>query len=204
MLPLGGPGDSIQGEIYGEIEDLQGRFNINNLVDAQGEVDQPSLEQFQRLLLALGLDPRFAGIAADLDHELVEESVVEQVDQRLKHLAGVDQPARQLRPRQGQAGSGRDLFLAVQWQAIEVLADHHVCQQRGTRPTAGQRLGRHGRGADALLTGTGIGRADVPDHVVLLRNDRELFKHLLADTLQWLAAVAMSLAGIVDAIAWDA
>ena len=31
---------------------------------------------------------------------------------------------------------------------------------------------------------------------MLLRNDRELFKHLLADTLQWLAAVAMSLAGI--------
>jgi general secretion pathway protein K len=65
VLPLGGPGDSIQGEIYGEIQDLQGRFNINNLVDAQGKVDEPSLEQFQRLLLALGLDPRFAGIAAD-------------------------------------------------------------------------------------------------------------------------------------------
>ena len=29
------------------------------------EVDEPSLEQFRRLLLALGLDPRFAGIAAD-------------------------------------------------------------------------------------------------------------------------------------------
>ena len=65
VLPLGGPGDSIQGEIYGQIEDLQGRFNINNLVNAQGEVDEPSLEQFRRLLLALGLDPRFAGIAAD-------------------------------------------------------------------------------------------------------------------------------------------
>ncbi len=65
VLPLGGPGDSIQGEIYGEIQDLQGRFNINNLVDANGEVDEPSLEQFRRLLLALGLDPRFAGLAAD-------------------------------------------------------------------------------------------------------------------------------------------
>ena len=65
VLPLGGPGDSIQGEIYGEIQDLQGRFNINNLVDANGEVDQPSLEQFQRLLLSLGLDPRTAGITAD-------------------------------------------------------------------------------------------------------------------------------------------
>ena len=65
ILPLGGPGDSIQGEIYGQIEDLQGRFNINNLVGKQGQVDQPSLEQFQRLLIALGLDVRFAGIAAD-------------------------------------------------------------------------------------------------------------------------------------------
>lgn len=65
ILPLGGPGDSIQGEIYGEIQDLQGRFNVNNLVDAQGEVDEPSLEQFRRLLAALGLDPRIAGITAD-------------------------------------------------------------------------------------------------------------------------------------------
>ncbi len=65
VLPLGGPGDSIQGEIFGEIQDLQGRFNINNLVDANGEIDQPSLDQFQRLLISLGIDPRFAGIAAD-------------------------------------------------------------------------------------------------------------------------------------------
>ena len=65
VLPLGGAGDSIQGEIYGQIEDLQGRFNVNNLVDQQGEVDQASLEQFQRLLIALGIDVRFAGIAAD-------------------------------------------------------------------------------------------------------------------------------------------
>jgi general secretion pathway protein K len=62
-LPL--ESDDIQGEIFGQIEDLQGRFNINNLIDEQGKVDKPSLEQFQRLLLALGLDVRFAGIAAD-------------------------------------------------------------------------------------------------------------------------------------------
>ncbi len=65
VLPLGAEGDSIQGEIYGQIEDLQGRFNINNLVDQQGKIDQASLEQFQRLLSALGLDVRFAGITAD-------------------------------------------------------------------------------------------------------------------------------------------
>ncbi len=58
-LPIDG------GELFGDIEDLQGRFNVNNLIDANGEVDPLILEQFQRLLLALGLDPRFAGITAD-------------------------------------------------------------------------------------------------------------------------------------------
>lgn len=53
------------GEVFGAVEDLQGRFNINNLVDQEGNVVEESLLQFQRLLQALGLDPRFAGIAAD-------------------------------------------------------------------------------------------------------------------------------------------
>ncbi|MDJ0700532.1 MAG: type II secretion system minor pseudopilin GspK [Woeseiaceae bacterium] len=53
------------GELYGKIDDLQGRFNVNNLVDQNGEIDTDSLEQFQRLLVAVGLDPRFAGLAAD-------------------------------------------------------------------------------------------------------------------------------------------
>jgi len=65
VLPLGGPGESIQGEIFGDVDDLQGRFNVNNLIDNDGEVDQAALEQFQRLLIALGLDPRMAGITAD-------------------------------------------------------------------------------------------------------------------------------------------
>ncbi|MDX1499801.1 MAG: type II secretion system minor pseudopilin GspK [Woeseiaceae bacterium] len=58
-LPIDG------GELFGDIEDVQGRFNLNNLINAEGEIDQPSLEQFRRLLAALGLDPRFAGLAAD-------------------------------------------------------------------------------------------------------------------------------------------
>jgi general secretion pathway protein K len=57
--------DVVQGELFGDIQDLQGRFNVNNLVDQNGEIDELVLEQFRRLLLALELDPRFAGIAAD-------------------------------------------------------------------------------------------------------------------------------------------
>ena len=58
-LPIDG------GEVFGSIEDLQGRFNVNNLIASDGDTDQPSLQQFQRLLTALDLDPRFAGLTAD-------------------------------------------------------------------------------------------------------------------------------------------
>jgi len=72
VLPI--ESDTVQGAIQGELEDLQGRFNINNLIDAQGKVDQMTLEQFQRLLVALDLDPRFAQLAADwIDADDIEE-----------------------------------------------------------------------------------------------------------------------------------
>lgn len=64
-LPIDG------GEVFGQIEDLQGRFNINNLIASNGEVDEDAAEQFRRLLLALELDPRFAGLTVDwLDSNL--------------------------------------------------------------------------------------------------------------------------------------
>jgi len=60
------PGLPIEGgEVFGSVEDLQGRFNVNNLVDEEGRIVEESLLQFQRLLNALGLDPRFAGLTAD-------------------------------------------------------------------------------------------------------------------------------------------
>ncbi len=59
------------GEVFGAVEDLQGRFNINNLIGSNGEVDEQALEQFRRLLQSLSLDPRFAGVAVDwLDTDL--------------------------------------------------------------------------------------------------------------------------------------
>ena len=65
--------EAVQGTIFGKIDDLQGRFNINNLIDGNGEVDQPSFEQYERLLAALGLDVRLAGITVDwLDADQIE------------------------------------------------------------------------------------------------------------------------------------
>ena len=57
--------DTVQGAVSGTIVDLNGRFNVNNLLDAAGKVDPDILEQFRRLLVALDIDPRFAGLTAD-------------------------------------------------------------------------------------------------------------------------------------------
>jgi len=57
--------DSVQGAVTGQIEDLNGRFNVNNLLDPNGGIDEDVLEQFRNLLIALEIEPRFAGLAAD-------------------------------------------------------------------------------------------------------------------------------------------
>ncbi len=65
--------EAVQGQIWGSIEDLQGRFNVNNLIDGNGKVDAAALEQFERLLVALDLDPRLASLTADwLDADQTE------------------------------------------------------------------------------------------------------------------------------------
>lgn len=58
-LPIDG------GTVDGALIDLQGRFNLNNLVDSDGRTDRAAVEQLERLLQALDLDRRWAGIMAD-------------------------------------------------------------------------------------------------------------------------------------------
>ncbi len=58
-LPIDG------GVIEGALEDLQGRFNLNNLAGNDGGVDERALRQFERLLTAVGLDPALAVRAGD-------------------------------------------------------------------------------------------------------------------------------------------
>jgi general secretion pathway protein K len=69
-LPLTPPNDP-EGEPIGTLqaalEDMQGRFNLNNLarVTPDGKQDPQPLEQFQRLLVSVKLEPKWAGIARD-------------------------------------------------------------------------------------------------------------------------------------------
>ena len=57
------------GTLQGSLEDMQGRFNLNNLgallQDGSGKPDPFPLAQFQRLLAAVGVEPKWAGIARD-------------------------------------------------------------------------------------------------------------------------------------------
>jgi general secretion pathway protein K len=53
------------GTITGRIEDLQGRFNLNNLIRADGREDELARGQFERLLFLLELDPQLAGAVID-------------------------------------------------------------------------------------------------------------------------------------------
>lgn len=52
LPPIAVPG----GQIGGYIIDLQGRFNVNNLLTPEGQLSDPDAEYFQRLLRALELD----------------------------------------------------------------------------------------------------------------------------------------------------
>lgn len=53
------------GTIVGRLEDLQGRFNLNNLVTVNGTEDELARRQFERLLMHLELDPALAGVVLD-------------------------------------------------------------------------------------------------------------------------------------------
>jgi general secretion pathway protein K len=53
------------GAIEGVLEDMQGRFNLNNLVGDNGAQAEAAVEQFQRLLVAVGLDPALSTAVVD-------------------------------------------------------------------------------------------------------------------------------------------
>jgi general secretion pathway protein K len=53
------------GTITGRLEDLQGRFNVNNLLNADGTENPLARKQFERLLALLEIDPALAGAVVD-------------------------------------------------------------------------------------------------------------------------------------------
>jgi len=63
------------GEVRGALEDMQGRFNLNNLINADHEPDEANLDRFRRLLMFVGAQPRWASLMADwIDDNSMPES----------------------------------------------------------------------------------------------------------------------------------
>ena len=80
------------GTIIGKLEDLQGRFNLNNLVKSDGTENPLARQQFERLLTVLQIDPGLAGAVVDwldADNELRFPTGGEDVT-----YAGADPPYR--------------------------------------------------------------------------------------------------------------
>jgi general secretion pathway protein K len=67
ITPESDPEGEPIGSIQAGLEDMQGRFNLNNLARLMGDgkQDPQPLEQFQRLLVSVGLEAKWAGIARD-------------------------------------------------------------------------------------------------------------------------------------------
>jgi general secretion pathway protein K len=67
ITPQDDPEGEPIGTIQGALEDMQGRFNLNNLarLGPDGKEDPQPLEQFQRLLTSVGINPKFAMMARD-------------------------------------------------------------------------------------------------------------------------------------------
>jgi general secretion pathway protein K len=72
ITPQDDPEGEPIGTLQGQLEDMQGRFNLNNLARViqgagpQSTIQDPQpLEQFQRLLASVGLETKWAGLARD-------------------------------------------------------------------------------------------------------------------------------------------
>jgi general secretion pathway protein K len=68
ITPDNNPEGEPIGTMQGTLEDMQGRFNLNSLarLGPDGVTEDPlPLQQFQRLLVSVGVEPKWAGLARD-------------------------------------------------------------------------------------------------------------------------------------------
>ena len=64
------------GTVEGRLEDLQGRFNLNNLVKSDGTKNDATFAVFQRLLVRLQLEPKWASLLVDwIDTDTVADGI---------------------------------------------------------------------------------------------------------------------------------
>jgi general secretion pathway protein K len=61
-----GPAEVVPGiTLEAQLDDMQGRFNLNNLVDDNGQIDPNALQAFENLLAIVGLEQKWGAEIAD-------------------------------------------------------------------------------------------------------------------------------------------
>ena len=64
------------GILHGQLEDMQGRFNLNNLIKPDGTRNEIAFAHFQRLLARLELEPKWASLLLDwIDADTIADGV---------------------------------------------------------------------------------------------------------------------------------
>lgn len=88
-----GPVEVVPGvALEGRIDDLQGRFNINSLVDGQGVKVPIAVAQFQRLLEMVGLESKWANLLVDWIDRDTNPELVDGAEDNV--YTGLDPPYR--------------------------------------------------------------------------------------------------------------
>ena len=138
------------------------------------------------------------GRLVGVDHFVAEDEVLECLGQRRQaHPADAD-PLRHARARDVHARARVDLLLPVQRQVVVVFGDRYLREQARRGDALVDDLRGHRRGLDRLAArARRTWPADMAQHEELGRHAIELLAHLLADTLEGLAALAVGLLDLV-------
>lgn len=118
------------GTVIGSLEDLNGRFNLANLVTGDGQADQASVRQLRRLLAVLGLADRIAAEAiVDWIDADVEVTLPEGAEDG--YYLGQDPPYRAANRRVAAASELR-LVRGFDDEAFAALTPHVAALPRRT------------------------------------------------------------------------
>ena len=131
-LPIDG------GSVEGRLEDMQGRFNLNNLVNPDGTTNPEAVKQLERLFAMLEIEPAWASAVADwLDADTqpgfpdgAEDSVY--TGQSPPHLAA-NMPVTRVSEIMVLPGFGAERYLRVRpyLSALPVGTPLNVCTAPG-------------------------------------------------------------------------
>lgn len=136
-----------------------------------------------------------------VQHAPAEQVLAHGLHERCQlHADGTD-PLGLRRARDRITGSTQDLFLSVERLMVDVLGHRHMSHQPGCRQPLVDDVSRHWCLDERAALGAGPLATNVPLHSERARRVVELLGHVFADALEFAAAVARRVLGLVAHLA---